>query len=482
MKKKMRKWLPWIVLAAVAAGGLGGYGIYNAVKAAQPAEEAPLQTARARLGDLEIRASGTGRVVASREMTLGFSSGGELVEVLVQVGDEVEEGQLLARVDDSSAQAQVTQAEMALRELTSPLAMATAQQDAAKAEETYETALEDLKLLISPAIFEAEQALAEAQANLTAAQAAADADPGSAEAAEALTAAQQAVQDAQSALEKAQHNYEVYYAPQTFSGTYVDRRTGKTIAYDSPPTDLDILNARAAYALAQARLGEAQALLAALNGEELPADASGAGLAKLEQARMNLESAQQSLDETNLYAPFAGVVTAINGAVGERVSGSFLTLDVLRPPIVEFYLDETDLDKVAVGLDAEITLDALPDDVLTGHVIHVDPMLTSIQGVATVRGLVQIDTPPTKAGFDPLPTGLSAAVDVIAQRVQNAVIIPVEALRELGPGEYAVFVMRDGELQMQQVEVALMDYTYAAITSGLQEGDVVSTGIVETQQ
>ena len=57
----------------------------------------------------------------------------------------------------------------------------------------------------------------------------------------------------------------------------------------------------------------------------------------------------------------------------------------------------------------------------------------------------------------------------------------VEALRQLDEGEYAVFVIVDGQPRLQQVEVGLQDYTYAEIKSGLEQGDVVTTGIVETQ-
>ncbi|MBG0771288.1 MAG: hypothetical protein H0S82_06235, partial [Anaerolineaceae bacterium] len=46
--------------------------------------------------------------------------------------------------------------------------------------------------------------------------------------------------------------------------------------------------------------------------------------------------------------------------------------------------------------------------------------------------------------------------------------------------QYSVFVVVDGELEIRFVEVGLMDTYYAEILSGLEVGDVVSTGIVET--
>ena len=57
----------------------------------------------------------------------------------------------------------------------------------------------------------------------------------------------------------------------------------------------------------------------------------------------------------------------------------------------------------------------------------------------------------------------------------------MEALRELSPDEYAVFVMENGEPVLRFVEVGIMDFSYAEIISGLEQGETVTTGIVETQ-
>ncbi len=71
-------------------------------------------------------------------------------------------------------------------------------------------------------------------------------------------------------------------------------------------------------------------------------------------------------------------------------------------------------------------------------------------------------------------------MDVIGGRTENAVLVPVEAVREIGPGEFAVFVMQDGEPKLRIVTVGLMDFTLAEITSGLEAGEMVTTGVVET--
>jgi len=147
---------------------------------------------------------------------------------------------------------------------------------------------------------------------------------------------------------------------------------------------------------------------------------------------------------------------------------------------LEVYLDETDLDKVAVGYEADVTFDALPDNIYTGKVIRVDPGLVTVSNVQAIKILVLLDENQIDKNTT-LPVGLNASVDIIAGRVENAVLIPVEALRDLGDGEYGVFVVNNGELEFRSVEVGLMDVTTVEIVSGLEAGEVVSTGIVQTQ-
>jgi hypothetical protein len=69
---------------------------------------------------------------------------------------------------------------------------------------------------------------------------------------------------------------------------------------------------------------------------------------------------------------------------------------------------------------------------------------------------------------------------VIGGRATNAVLIPIEALHKAGD-LYAVFVMTNSELKLRIVKIGIQNSLYAEVISGLQAGDVVSTGITETK-
>jgi multidrug efflux pump subunit AcrA (membrane-fusion protein) len=450
------------LIPVAALAGIGAVAYFGAsASAAAGADEEELQTATARRGDLSLVATGTGTLIPATEVELGFDTSGELAQILVAVGDEVEAGQVLARLDPTSAETALAEVEAALREMTSPLAVAQAHLAVADAQEALESAQymytvrQEGHRATQDTIEGAKARLAQAKEGLASAKGAYDRARGSAEKARAYDRYASAKSSYNSAL--ATYNW-----------------------YTGHPTEIQQAQLEADVAIAEARLAEAQALVAALTGQQLPEGASGSGLTALQKAQAGVAAARQNLESTDLRATLGGTITAINGTVGETVGGSsVMTLMDLRQPHVEFFLDQTDIDKASDGLEVEVTFDAYPDVVYSGTVTGIDPVLTTSGGVSAVHGFAAL-TPQAGEGAPRLLVGLSAAVDVIAGRVENAVLVPIEALRQITPGTYAVFVVDSaGALEMRMVEVGLQDETFAAITSGLEAGEIVSTGIVE---
>jgi multidrug efflux pump subunit AcrA (membrane-fusion protein) len=154
---------------------------------------------------------------------------------------------------------------------------------------------------------------------------------------------------------------------------------------------------------------------------------------------------------------------------------TMVALDELK---VKFYMDETDLAGLSVGNKTVYTLDAYPETSLNGEVTMIESVLQVIDGTPLVVVWGSLDEEPTIT----LLAGMTVEAEVIAGEANNALIIPVQALRELAPGSYAVFVVQpDGSLKLTPVEIGLRDFANAEILSGLKTGDVVSTGTVETK-
>ena len=423
----LRSRLFWSVAATVlVAGGIVACSATASTPTTQTDEPA-LQTATVRRGDIVIFASGTGNLMPAAELNLGFRTGGTLVDLPVAVGDEVRAGDVLARLDDTSARQQVAQAKLNLE--SAQIKLESAESSAAGAGDPNRLTSNRISLE------QAQEALADAQSTYDAAfDPARDWELGDPRLASRLEAERAS---AQRALEKAQDNLTVAQAQYNL--------TASSITNEASSAGSNLRSAQLA----------------------------------VEQAQLSLESARQTLSNTVLLAPIDGTLAAIDADVAEAVgTQSILALIDLSQPLVRFWVEETDLDKVAIGNRVTVVFEALPDEAFTGEIVRVDPALVTVSNTPAVQAWAAIDVSSSPAT---LLSGMNAEVDVFAAEARNVLLAPLQALRELSPGSYAVFVvLPGGELELRPVEVGLKDFANAQILSGLQAGDVVSTGTVDT--
>jgi multidrug resistance efflux pump len=114
----------------------------------------------------------------------------------------------------------------------------------------------------------------------------------------------------------------------------------------------------------------------------------------VEQAQLAVDAARRNLESLALQAPFAGIVTEVNAAVGETVGTTpIVTLFDSSRAQLELYLDETDMDKLAVGNEVEVVFDALPALTFTGQIIRIKPSLVVVDGVPVISALAELDEP-----------------------------------------------------------------------------------------
>jgi HlyD family secretion protein len=464
-----------ILLTAV----IGGIWYFARSSTADVTAAPELQTAKVRKGDLVITANGAGTIVPAAQVDLGFRTNGVVVEVNAALGQPVSEGDVLARVDDASEQNAFAQAEANLNALFAPAGVAEYQIAVAKAQNNFDDAATSLQYYISPDVYYWETKVVESRQALDALKADANATEA------AMADGQKALERAESNLKAAQTRYVNEYVPATFTYTWVDQETRTTMTEIVPPNETDIILARATLEQTKLALEDARTALEIVqNGDrtalkESFTAADGTALAKLNGTYLAYENARIALENTRLVAPFDGSVVDLNIVKGQTVGTSpVMTIMTTDQLLVRFYLDETDIDKASAGMQVIFTLDAYPDATVTGEIILVEPALQTVDGTPAVVVWASL---PEDAPVSIL-SGMTVDAEVIAAESRDAMIVPVQALRELSPGSYAVFILQaDGSLKMTPVEVGLRDFANAEILSGLNVGDVVSTGTVETK-
>ncbi len=458
----------WIGIALVvtAIAGASGYSLF--VQPETTTEESSLQTATVSRGDMTISASGTGMLSVLDEVELSFTTSGEVMNVFVQAGDQVEAGELLAEVNAAEAQSEYDSAKRAYMELTSPAAVASALDAFAQAQKEYTDSLYILEYLISPDVMYWEQKIADAQKNLELAQSQLDADPSNEQAKQQVKETTAYLQDAAVGLNTARNEYYNEYVFENF----VKRSEGGS--YLTLPTEADIQLARLAVEDASVALAEAKVVYQVMISGEILEDTDIPSLLEIQKAKRELEDAQAKLDGTKILAPMDGTIMSVEISPGDQAGTSMvITVADLSQAYLELYMDESDWDKTMVGYPAEVTFDALPDSVFTGMISTVDSELYNSATSTAVHGTVTLDASLNEIN---LPIGASASVEVVSLDAKSVLLAPLEALHETKNG-YAVFLVVEDGLIFQYVTIGAQNELYAEVKSGLNEGDIVALGI-----
>ena len=538
MKRNKIAWIGLVLIVVIAAGYL-----YLTLSASssdsnqdQLVGETEIQSAVTRTGDLTLLVGGSGELIPVSKIDLGFQEKGGLVELNVQVGDQVQADEVLARLQIdhtpaelemnlASAELEVLRAQQELDQLYENAQMAAAQ--ALLAVESAQLAVDDLEnfelmqALAQQTLYLAEEAVQDAEMNLYIVN--------SSPSQQALDTAYASFLFKEKELEEiqdqiAQTELQFKSAPNQIVRDRLSQQilnlrvqlANQQVEYenalykyntmDDPPETIDLSVAEARLTTAQAQLAEAQKNwervqdgppagdIAMAEAQLAEAQAGWERLingpdqdeivlaeAQLAKAEAKLAAVQAGELVLDMVAPMDGTVLTIGAEVGDRISNeTILTLADLSQPSLEVYLDEIDSANVHVGDRTEVIFDAIPEVLFSGQVVEIDPSLVRNGNSQAVRALVLLDALPNE--LIKLPLGLNAAVDIIAGEAVNVVLVAVDALHKDADGSYSVYVIDGDALESRPVQVGLMDATTAEIVAGLQPSEQVAIGNLNFDQ
>lgn len=221
---------------------------------------------------------------------------------------------------------------------------------------------------------------------------------------------------------------------------------------------------------------------------------------QIKQAEASLKSTLDSLAKTTYVSPIDGIITSLQVEEGETaIIGTMnnpgtvmLTIADLSVMEVEVEVDETDVIGVALGQEADVRVDALPNTVFKGQVTEIGSsaiqqstsgLSSSTQESKDFKVVVTLNDPDRK-----LKPGLSASADIIVARRTQALAVPISALvlrdKPDAPAgapasareEEGVFIVEAGRAKFAPVIKGIAGGMNIEIVAGLKEGQEIVGG------
>lgn len=509
MKKKKKLWkivaavLVVVIVLVIAFGGKGNQAnIYE--------EES------AQIRDIITYNKFSGNVVAAEDKSVISEAAAKVLSVLVDEGDEVRKGDVIATLDSSNLESTISIKEAALN--LSDLSSAYNKRDASKALEDYKTALdngENAQVLSAQAsltnariaVDNARTSLANATKNYN------DALEGKMDGSklasvhEATLRANEAVASAQAAYDAneeaiASLQQQVLLATGGDAGelnvligrraelltALTSARTAASSSYNQYVSSNDSLddsieqlktvmenaqtaveNAETSYRLAQESYN---ATLTAVN-QTLQTYQNAlektTALSSNEASILELENLYEQLEDYTIVAPMDGVISSVTLKEGAMVTNGMMVAQVtdFDTMEIEIKIDEYDILGMKLGTKVEVSVDAL-DQTFTGKI-------SEISRFATVAGGVSYFT--AKVEFSPdenVRSGMSVEVKSVSRSAPQSVSVSVDAIRTKKDNTAYVLVYGEKNQTVEvPVQVGVSDGKYVQIVEGLSEGDVV---------
>lgn len=498
----MKRWRIWgaalVVTALVAAAG-----IYLAYRwwLAEPAVAAPqLEVTRVRRGPLTVTVRAVGAVAGPSEVALQPGMGGRLEVLMVEEGEAVEEGEVLARLDTADLELLVAQAQAAL-----DLSLAQLARTQAGATES-ELAAAEAGLAAARANYGQVQAgplpadLASAEAALRSAQISYQqllAGPSEDEA----TVARANLEKAEIALQAAQAEYDASAWQQGYEASPQAAALHQaTLDYQQAAANYNLSLAGATsdeLSRAQAQIAQARAQVERVQAGRTSAELEGAAaqvaraLAELEglrsrptpeelavaqaqvrQAQIGLEQAKRQLGYATLVAPSSGTVTSIGASVGQWVSAGtpLVTLADLSHPELKVGVSEMDIGEIQEGQRVTAILEAYPDQELEGQVSEIAPLPAVTAGIVNYPVTIELDECEVTAR-----TGMAAQVEIVTSDRADVLWVPRAGLRPR-EGGWVVWVRREGRVVGIEVTTGHTQGRAIEVLGDLAEGEEVVIG------
>lgn len=499
MLKKNKKFVT-ISVAVMIAIIIGGFLLINR-------NGVDGQTAVVIRGDITQVVSVTGSLKPVDEVELSFNRSGKVAEVLVGVGDNVDIGQVVVRLDNRDAAIALEEAKVDYEDLVNinPLDITKAQNDVKEYEADLASSYDDARSTLSLEIKELNDVVNGLDDLFSQDGYLASNSYGmSGVAKDRRDLAEDRYYDAQKAVKDFLKIYQADFSsndPSVVEAALTELYTVATICAEAAKQAKDITTylkerdygdpagAEAAYEtvsdLAVAANDSVDNVFMARdsidNTKRLLSEADldladlvdGPDFTDIRASKLAIEQKEKDFSDYFLISPIAGVITRQDAKVGEQVSSGVSVVSVISADKLEIEANvpEVDIGRVAVGHDVSIIFDAFPEESFSGRVIMIDPAQTVIDGVVNFKVTIALDML-----NDKLRSGLTANVEIKSVLAQDILLVPRAAVVDRDSA-YFVSVVEGNRVVERQVKTGVFGQIgNVEVLQGLNEGEVVLIG------
>jgi len=189
-------------------------------------------------------------------------------------------------------------------------------------------------------------------------------------------------------------------------------------------------------------------------------------------AQANIQAMQNTVDQASIIAPFSGTVTMINTVAGEKASKGdiALQLDDLSRLTIRLEVSQMVINQVSVGQKAHVTFSAIPNGIYDGEVVEISQAGTSSNEDTVFAVTIALADTDEK-----VRPGFTAAVSIIIGQAEDALLIPNQCLQYDENGSTYVLVSEGlGQIRHAEVETGVRSDAFSELVSGeLEEGDAL---------
>ena len=510
LEKFSKKTIVWAGIFLFLVGGIA-YFYFNAPRSS------PYQFDFVKRGDIIQEVDVTGRVKPADEVDLAFEAAGRVVSIAKEVGERVQQGDELARLDASGlyfelkeAQANLKAEQERLKNLENgsrpeeinaqraKVAKALAVLDESKKDavnkmqEAYTTADDAVrnkvdqffnsprgrypKLVFSlnDAVFqreiEEERFFIEGILNEWS-ESIKGLEP-SEELESNLSVTKERLTKIKDFLDKAAEAVNSLEASASFSQTKIDSwRSDVSTARSSINSAIDdIVSAQKQLSVAASDYEVEKSQLALKESGPTQEEIS-AQRALVEAAKARIDALKDKIAKTVLVSPISGIVSRADIEVGETVSANQKVFSLIsdKKLKVEANVSEIDIADLEVGQKAQITLDAFGDSrVFEAKIISIDPAEKMIEGVPTYKTTFEF----LKEDKEIRP-GMTANISIVTAKKNRVLIVPARAVLSRD-GKKIVRLYSRGKIEEREVETGLEgSFGDVEIVKGLKEGEKI---------